>query len=172
MTPLLAAIYCLVAGQLHVIVNGKDLDSRQYSKIRKSVLIVLEHAQEKVAVPAMDEDELWIGWSDLTSKDVDKAMAEIIKRDWQKDEWFAGFEDMVKRSEPDADHSGDEVDQDEDARISERLHVQRPDTMFQSRWDMTDQKRREYREWKDGILRRIEEIERSQAVAVEVDPIT
>ncbi|KAI1199319.1 origin recognition complex, subunit 6 [Nemania serpens] len=172
MTPLLAAVYCLVAGQFHVIVNGRDLDSRQYSKIRKSVLVVLEHAQEKVAVPTMDEDELWIGWSDITPKNIDMAMAEIIKRDWQKDEWFAGFEDMVKRSEADANHSDDDADQDEDARISERLHVQRADTMFQSRWDMTDQKRQEYREWKDGILRRIEEIERSQATAMEANPIT
>ncbi|KAI1164750.1 origin recognition complex, subunit 6 [Nemania serpens] len=174
MTHLLAAVYCLVAGQLHVIMHGKDLDSRQYSKIRKSVLVVLEHAQEKVAVPTMDEDELWIGWSDITSKNIDMAMAEIIKRDWQKDEWFSGFEDMVKRSEADANPSEDDADadEDEDAGISERLHVQRPDTMFQSRWDMTDQKRREYREWKDGILQRIEEIEQSQATASEVNSTT
>ncbi|KAI1108667.1 hypothetical protein F5Y14DRAFT_70949 [Nemania sp. NC0429] len=180
-TPLVAAVYCLVAGQLHVIVSGKDLDSRQYTKIRKSVLGVFEHAQENVAVPVMDEDELWIGWSDITSKEVDLAMAEIIKRNWQKDDWFASFEDMVKRSEPDANHSGDDgngnnnnedADQDEDARISERLHVQRADTMLQSRWDMTDQKRREYHEWKDGILRRIEEIEQSQATAMEISSIS
>ncbi|KAJ8105459.1 hypothetical protein ONZ43_g7419 [Nemania bipapillata] len=117
----------------------------------------------------MDEDELWIGWSDITSKDVDLAMAEIIKRGWQKDEWFAGFEDMVKRVELNADSSGDDAENDEDNNISEKLHVQRADTMFQSRWDMTDQKRREYREWKDGILQRIEEIERSQATPMEID---
>ncbi|KAI1156576.1 hypothetical protein F4825DRAFT_262526 [Nemania diffusa] len=169
LTPLLAAVYCLVAGQLYVLVQGKDLDNRQYSKIRKSILGALEHAQEKVTVQGMDEDELWIGWSDIKSKDVDMAMAEIIKRGWQKDEWFAGFEDMVKRSEPEADNSGDDVENDEDSRISERLHIQRADTMFQSRWDMTDHKRREYSEWKDRILQRIEEIERSQVTPMEVD---
>ncbi|KAI0968000.1 origin recognition complex, subunit 6 [Xylaria arbuscula] len=172
LTALLAAVYCLVAGQLYVIQNGRDLDNKKYSKIRKSILAVLEHAQEKVAVNGMDEDELWIGWADVTTKDVDKAMAEIIKRGWQKDEWFAGFEEMVRRAEPGDDDRGDDDEggmEDEDARISERLHVQRADTMFQSRWDMTDQKRREYNAWKDGILRRIEEIERSQASGMEVD---
>ncbi|KAI1129844.1 hypothetical protein F5Y10DRAFT_143355 [Nemania abortiva] len=169
LTPLLAAVYCLVSGQLYVLVQGKDLDNRQYSKIRKSILGVLEHAQEKVAVQGMDEDELWIGWSDITSKNVDTAMAEIIKRGWQEEEWFDGFEDMVKRSDPDADNSSDDVDNDEDGRISEKLHIQRADTMFQSRWDMTDQKRREYREWKEGILQRIEEIKRSLPTPMEVD---
>ncbi|KAJ8125269.1 hypothetical protein O1611_g8371 [Lasiodiplodia mahajangana] len=170
LTPLLAAVYCLVSGQLHVLTSGKDLDNRQYSKIRKSILGVLEYAQEKVTVQGMDEDELWIGWSDITSKDIDMSMAQIIKRGWQRDEWFDGFEDMVKRSDPDANNSADEdIDNDEDSRISEKLHIQRADTMFQSRWDMTDQKRREYREWKDGILQRIEEIERSQATLMEVD---
>ncbi|KAI0451903.1 hypothetical protein F5B21DRAFT_361304 [Xylaria acuta] len=172
LTPLLAAVYCLVAGQLYVLVNGRDLDDKQYSKIRKSILNALEQTQEQVAVPGMDEDELWVGWSDVTSKDVDKAMAEIIKRGWQKDEWFDGFEDMVKRSEPDAEGSGDDVDtEDEDGRISEKLHVRRADTMFQSRWDMTDQKRREYREWEDGIMQRIEEMERLQTTGVKVGPV-
>ncbi|KAI1281562.1 hypothetical protein F5Y07DRAFT_353090 [Xylaria sp. FL0933] len=172
LAPLLAAVYCLVAGQLYVIMHGKELDNRQYSKIRKSVLVTLEHTQEKVTVQGMDEDELWIGWSEVTSKDIDKAMAEIIKRGWQKDEWFLGFEEMVRRSELGANDAGEDVDmEDEDTKISEKLHVQRADTMFQSRWDMTDQKRREYREWEDDILRRIEEIERSRAAGMEVDSV-
>ncbi|TRX89269.1 hypothetical protein FHL15_009842 [Xylaria flabelliformis] len=171
LAPLLAAVYCLVAGQLYVLMQGKDLDNKQYSKIRKSILNVLEQTQEKVAVPGMDEDELWIGWSDVTSKDVDKAMAEIIKRGWQKDEWFDGFEGMVKRSESDANTSRDKVDmEDEESRISEKLHIHRADTMFQSRWDMTDQKRREYREWESGIMQRIEEIERLQSSSMELGP--
>ncbi|KAK5629260.1 hypothetical protein RRF57_004975 [Xylaria bambusicola] len=170
LTPLLAAVYCLVAGQLYVIRQGQDLDDKQYSRIRKSILDVLGHAQEKVSVPSMDEDELWIGWSDVTSRDIDKVMAEIIKRGWHNDEWFHGFDEMVRRSEPDAYKNGDDVDmEDEDGRISDRLHVQRADTMFQSRWDMTDKKRQELREWKDGILKQIEEIERSQATDMEID---
>ncbi|KAI3323930.1 hypothetical protein HD806DRAFT_78232 [Xylariaceae sp. AK1471] len=170
LTPLLAAVYCLVAGQLYVVTQGKDLDNKQYSKIRKSILVVLEHTQEKVSVQGMDEDELWIGWSDITSKDVDKAIAEVIKRGWQEDEWFAGFEQMVKRSEPGAHNADHDVNmEDEDNRISEKFHIQRADTMFQSRWDMTEQKRREYSEWKDEMLQRIEEIERSQTTNMEVD---
>ncbi|KAI1826928.1 hypothetical protein F4861DRAFT_21754 [Xylaria intraflava] len=163
-TPLLAAVYCLVAGQLYVLVQGRDLDDKQYSKIRKSILLVLDHAQERVTVQGMDEDELWIEWSDITSKDVDAAMSEIIKRGWHKDEWFAGFEQAIKRSMPSASSPTDDIDsEDEDGRISEKLHIQRADTMLQGKWDITDQKRRDYREWKDTILQRIEELERSQA---------
>ncbi|KAI1174533.1 hypothetical protein F4777DRAFT_378934 [Nemania sp. FL0916] len=172
LAPLVAAVYCLVAGQLHVLVQGKDLDNRQYSKIRKSVLAVLETAHDHVAISGVDEDELWIGWSDIAPKEVDLAMGQIIKRGWQKDEWFAGFDDMVKRSELNASNSGDDDDEDndnEDENISEKLHIQRADTMFQSRWDMTDQKRRDYREWKDEILQRIEEKEQLQATAMEID---
>ncbi|KAI8634459.1 hypothetical protein F5Y19DRAFT_211830 [Xylariaceae sp. FL1651] len=172
LTPLLAAVYCLVAGQLCVLEQGKDLDNKQYSKIRKSVLGILEHAQEKVTIQSMDEDELWIGWTDITSKDVDKAMAEVIKRGWQKDEWFAGFEQTVRRNEPDANRSDGDVDMEEDdPDISEKLHIQRADTMFQSKWDMTEQKRQEYREWKDCILQRCKEIERSKETAIGIDSV-
>lgn len=170
LTPLLAAIYCLVAGQLYVLVHGKDLDNKQYSKIRKSILGVMEHAQEKVEVKGMDEDELWIGWTDITSKDVDTAMAEIIKKGWQQDEWFAGFEDLVKRTDLNAGGSHDSsADKHDDAKISEKLHVQRADTMFQGKWDMTDQKRREYQGWKDEMLQQIAELERSNVTSTEVD---
>ncbi|KAI1812721.1 hypothetical protein GGS20DRAFT_520530 [Poronia punctata] len=173
LTALVAAVYCMVAGQLFVVSQGKELDQGQYVKIRKSVLNVLEHTQEKVNVPGMDEDELWIGWTDVTSKDVDLAMAEIMKRGWQKEEWLAGFEQTIKRSNPDPDPDPEDSDHDmqdgEDQRISEDLHVQRPDTMFQSKWDMTEQKRREYNKWKDGILRQIDDIERWQATGMEVE---
>ncbi|KAI0406397.1 hypothetical protein F4802DRAFT_113762 [Xylaria palmicola] len=170
LTALLAAVYCLVAGQLYVLTHAKELDNKEYSKIRKSILVILGQAQEKVTVQGMDEDELWIGWSDITTKDVDKAMAEIIKRGWQEDEWFDGFENMIKRSELKTKSPGDVVEAgDEDSRISEKLHVQRADTMFQIRWDMTDQKRGEYLEWKDGIMQRIAEIERSQTTSNEIE---
>jgi len=171
LTPLVAAAYCLVAGQLYVLTEGKDLDNRQYSKIRRSILDILQHTQEKVSVQGMDEDELWIGWSDVTSKDIDKAMAEIIRRGWQKDEWFAGFEQTVKRSNHgprNGNHEAGTEDED-DHRISENLHVKRPDTMFQSKWDVTEQKRREYLEWKEEVLRRIDKIERLQSTGMEVD---
>ncbi|KAI0393242.1 origin recognition complex, subunit 6 [Xylariaceae sp. FL0594] len=178
LTHLVAAVYCLVAGQLYVLTQGRELDNRQYVKIRKSVLGVLEHTQEKVEVRGMDEDELWIGWSDITSKDIDGAMAEIIRRGWQKEEWFVGFGQAIDRSKPapggdddddDDGHKADVQEDEEDDGISENLHVKRPDTMFQSKWDMTEQKRREFREWKEDALRRINEIQRMQATGTEDD---
>ncbi|CAJ2512030.1 Uu.00g076550.m01.CDS01 [Anthostomella pinea] len=171
LTPLLAAIYFLVSSQLYVMEQGKDLDKKQYARLRKSILNVLEHAQEKVTVKGMDEDELWIGWADIGSKDVDDALTRVVGNGWQRDEWFAGIKNLVATDEPEEEAADVEME-DGDGRISEKLHRQRPDTMFQSKWDMTERKREEYRVWKEGILRQIEEVERRQEVGIEVDSTT
>ncbi|KAI1506698.1 origin recognition complex, subunit 6 [Biscogniauxia marginata] len=171
LTPLLAAVYLLVLSQLYVLEQG-EVDKRHYVQLRKSILKVLERAQENVSVKGMDEDELWIGWSDIRAKDIDEAATKIVENGWQKDEWYAGIKCMANTnnttngSREGGGSSNEEVEDDE-GRISERLHVQKGDTMFQSRWDLTDQKREEYREWKEGILQQIEEIERSGASEVD-----
>ncbi|KAI1330591.1 hypothetical protein F5Y16DRAFT_338650 [Xylariaceae sp. FL0255] len=177
LTTLLAAVFSLVASQVHVLKRGRQLDSRQYKRIRAAVLETLDHAQQKIEVQGMDEDELWIGWSDITSKDVDKGMAEIIKKGWQKEEWFAGLEQASQWVDP-ADEDNDvemgedlDVEDDDEQQVSERLHMQKADTMLQSRWNMTQQKRREYRQWKEDMLRRIKEIETARETGMEVDSI-
>ncbi|KAI1269856.1 hypothetical protein F5Y18DRAFT_371803 [Xylariaceae sp. FL1019] len=177
LTHLLAGVHCLVAGQLFVFKQGKELDSRQYTRIRKSVLKVLEQAQDKIKVQGMDEDELWIGWSDVAAKDVDKAMAEVIKKGWQKEDWFVGFEESLKAAGSDSQELDIEVDDvmEEDEgdgqRAVEKLHIQRADTMFQTRWDMTDEKRAEYRKWKEEMLRLIKEKDRLRATEMDVDVV-
>ncbi|OTA96617.1 hypothetical protein M434DRAFT_40021, partial [Hypoxylon sp. CO27-5] len=107
-------------------------------------------------VTGMDEDELWIGWEDIKSKDVDSAVAKVVENGWQKEEWFAGIKHMAKIKDVEVDNEDVEMEDGDEKRFSEKLHAQRGDTMLQSRWDMTDRKRDEYRAWKDGILRRIE----------------
>ncbi|KAI1404451.1 hypothetical protein F4819DRAFT_124619 [Hypoxylon fuscum] len=171
MTSLLAAVYLLVSSQLYVLEQGKELDDAQYIRMRKAILKALAQAQDNVNVVGMDEDELWIGWTDVKSKDIDSAVAKIVESEWQKDEWFAGINQLVKSKAkgPEADDGDAEVDDADGRPFSEKLHVQRSDTMLQSRWDMTDQKREEYRAWKGDMLHRIEEIERSRASEMEVD---
>ncbi|KAI0885068.1 uncharacterized protein GGS22DRAFT_162650 [Annulohypoxylon maeteangense] len=171
LTPLLAAIYFLVSSQLYVLEQGKELDDPQYIRMRKAILGALGKAQENVNVVGMDEDELWIGWADVKSRDVDNAVAKIVENGWQRDEWFAGIEQLVKTNDAEVDEEDGEVDGDE-RPFGEKLHVQRGDTMLQSKWDMTDQKREELRKWKEEKLRQIEEIEQSRESEMDVDDST
>ncbi|XXH05240.1 hypothetical protein Hte_011665 [Hypoxylon texense] len=169
LTPLLAAVYFLVSSQLYVLEQGKELDDPQYIRIRKAILKTLGQAQANVNVTGMDEDELWIGWTDIKSKDVDGAVAKVVENGWQKEEWFAGIRHLVKAKDAEKGDRDEEMEDADGRPFSEKLHVQRGDTMLQSRWDMTEQKREEYRTWKQGMLRRIDEIERSRTSEMEID---
>ncbi|KAI1389207.1 uncharacterized protein F4822DRAFT_272794 [Hypoxylon trugodes] len=168
LTPLLAAVYFLVSSQLYVLEQGKELDDPQYIRMRKSILKVFARAQENVNVTGMDEDELWIGWADIKSKDVDGAVSKVVENEWQKEEWFAGIKHMVKTNDTEVNENV-EMENGDERPFSEKLHLQRGDTMLQSKWDMTDQKREEYQAWKHEMLSRIEEIERSRGSAMEID---
>ncbi|KAI6091030.1 hypothetical protein F4821DRAFT_227320 [Hypoxylon rubiginosum] len=169
LTALLAGVYFLVSSQLYVLEQGKELDDPQYIRIRKAILKVLGQAQANVNVVGMDEDELWIGWADIKSRDVDGAVAKVVENGWQKEEWFAGIKHMVKAKDAEVDGRDEEMEDADGRPFSERLHVQRGDTMLQGRWDMTEEKREEYREWKEDMLRRINEIERSRTSGMEID---
>ncbi|KAI2610772.1 uncharacterized protein GGS25DRAFT_163559 [Hypoxylon fragiforme] len=172
LTSLLAAIYFLISSKLYVLEKGKELDNPQYIKMRKAILKALSQAQDNVNIVGMDEDELWIGWADMRSKDLDGAVAKIVENKWQREEWFAGIENLVKPSDVTV-HDGDIEMEDGDGRpFSEKLHLKRGDTMLQNRWNMTDEKREEYNAWKTNVLLRIEEIERSPGTDMEVDTAT
>ncbi|KAI2462885.1 hypothetical protein F4781DRAFT_162379 [Annulohypoxylon bovei var. microspora] len=172
LTPLLAAIYFLVSSQLYVLEQGKELDDPQYIRMRKAILRALGKAQENVNVIGMDEDELWIGWADVKSRDVDGAVAKVVEKGWQRDEWFVGIKEMVKTKNAEVDCEDEEMEDGDERPFSEKLHAQRGDTMLQSKWDMTDQKKEEYRKWEEDMRRRIEEIEQSRGSEMEVDAPT
>lgn len=169
LTPLLAAVYFLVSSQLYVLEQGKELDDPQYIRIRKAILKTLGQAQGNVSITGMDEDELWIGWTDIKSKDVDGAVAKVVENGWQKEEWFTGIRHLVKEKDAEMDSRDEEMEDADGRPFSEKLHVQRGDTMLQSRWDMTEQKREEYRTWKQDMLRRIDEVEQSRTSEMEID---
>ncbi|OTB13452.1 hypothetical protein K445DRAFT_47957, partial [Daldinia sp. EC12] len=113
-------------------------------------------SSQNVSVTGMDEDELWIGWSDIKSRDVDGAVAKVVENGWQEEEWFAGIKHMVKTKNTDVDGEDEGMEDGNDGQFSGKLHIQRGDTMLQSKWDVTDKKREEYRAWKDEMMRRIQ----------------
>ncbi|KAI1097959.1 hypothetical protein F4804DRAFT_143009 [Jackrogersella minutella] len=169
LTPLLAAVYFLVSSQLYVLEQGTELDDSQYVRMRKAILKALGQAQDNVNIIGMDEDELWIGWGDVKSRDVDSAVAKVVENGWQREEWFSGIKHLVKTKKAGVNDEGAEIEDGDERPFSEKLHIQRGDTMLQSKWDMTDEKREEYRAWKDDMLRRIEEVEQFRGSEMEVD---
>lgn len=179
LTPLLAAVYFLVALQVRHLEHGTPPDDKEYRQTRKAILGALSRAPEEVAVTGMDEDELWIGWSDVGARDIDTAVAKVVESGWQNGEWFTGINLIVGDGDPvaseqqhnypggGADEEGD-VDMDglqagegeeDDGKLTEALHMQKSDTMLQSRWVMTDKKRKDYERWQEDMLGRIEAIE-------------
>lgn len=175
LTPLLAAVYLTVSAQLFVFEKGKDMGQRDYVKTRKAILQTLDRAQREVAVKEMDEDELWIGWDDVTAPDVDKALEKIVNSDWQQEEWFTGIENLVRTDRQQEAGAGRDTDikmgdgGDENGdEFSGRLHLHKADTMLQSRWVITDRKRQEYQAWEQEMLRRIEHGESTQGQKMDV----
>ncbi|OTB00819.1 hypothetical protein M426DRAFT_65178 [Hypoxylon sp. CI-4A] len=169
LTPLLAAVYFLVSSQLYVLEQGKDLDDPKYIEMRRAILKALGRAQENVNVVGMDEDELWIGWTDIRTRDIDGAVAKVVENGWQKEEWFSGIENLIKTANGDADEEDQNMEDHDEKPFHEKLHARRGDTMIQSRWEMTDEKREEYRAWEAGIRRQMEEIERSGIAEMDID---
>lgn len=186
LTPLLAAVYFLVTLQVQHLERGTPPDDKEYRQTRKAILGALGQAPAEVQVKGMDEDELWIGWTDVGTRDIDAAVAKVVESEWQDGEWFTGINQLVSNSTATEGYSsqhkatgaaaGDEnedVDMhdasQDDGKLAEALHLRKADTMLQSRWVMTDKKRRDYDRWQDEILRRIEAVEGAGTVqAMEV----
>ncbi|KAH7039947.1 origin recognition complex subunit 6-domain-containing protein [Microdochium trichocladiopsis] len=180
LAPLLAAVYFLVTLQVQHLERGTPPDDKEYRETRKIILGALSKAPEEVTVKGMDEDELWIGWTDVGSRDIDAAVAKVVESGWQDGEWFTGINQLVAGKTdsaaaaashhvvPGADEDDGDVDmhdlpQDE-GKLAEALHVQKSDTMLQSKWVMTDKKRKDYERWRDEMLQRIEAAEHAGAV--------
>ncbi|KAK6825545.1 hypothetical protein PG987_013039 [Apiospora arundinis] len=175
LTPLLAGIGFLTMWQIHCLeMDGPD--KTVYAKTREQVLKAVMKARDKVEVKGVeDEDEAWEGWSDITMKDIDRTVEKGTKSGWQESGWFGSISDMVDAcgtgkentagSDPDGGGEGD----DGESETMDRMQMQRGDSMFQGRWVMTDRKRDDYRQWKEDILLRIEEIKKEQENKMDVD---
>ena len=165
--PVLAAIYLLVSTQMWTLERpGEKIDAKMLSRMQKPLLKVLERAPAEVVARDMDEDELWIGWTDVGPKDVDAAVKKAYENGWRDAHWFDSLKYLVNttdgRDEPEDDAQVEEEEEETDEKMTGRFHLQKADTMLQSRWSMTERKREEYRVWKEEMMRRIEEAEARQ----------
>jgi origin recognition complex subunit 6 len=166
-TSLLAAIYFMVTTRFVILETGKQFGSGQYAELRRDIVGALKQARAELDKKGADDEVFWDGWSTVGSTDVDKGVKQVTENRWQEEEWFSGIQDQLGSAAVDLDAN---VDMDEETAVDgEKTQGQRGDTMFQGRWVMDDRRREEYRDWKAGIMKRVEEIEKADGGAMAVD---
>lgn len=160
LTPLLAAVFFVVITKFHHLEKG-ELDEKTYVKTRQQLVDSMEQARAEVEVDGVaHEDDAWEGWSHVTAKNINDAVAVVVSRGWQDGGWFTGINDMVNFSRNN-DAASDDGDDDDERESREKM--QGGDSMFQGTWVVTDQKREEYRRWKEGIMKKAAEMKKQQA---------
>lgn len=95
--------------------------------------------------------------------DLDAAALRVSRRGWLEMGWAAGVGDLVAVGERRAAEQREEEGEGEGGAQTMMMAGRRADSMFQERYDFLGEGRREeYEGWKEGVLRRIEELERGE----------
>jgi origin recognition complex subunit 6 len=105
-----------------------------------------------------DEDEAWEGWKAVGVAELDAAAVRGRRHGWFEMGWVSGVQDLVDREATRVEE--EEEEERNDGGEGEVVQIRRADTMFQERYDyLGDRKRKAYAEWKEGVLKRIKELE-------------
>ncbi|KAK3683446.1 origin recognition complex, subunit 6 [Podospora appendiculata] len=167
LTSLLGAVYFYVWKAVTWL--GAAVDQAEYVRFRKGLLSAMKKARDAVKVKRGDSldvpegeddgEDAWEGWRKISVKDLDIATLRINQQGWLELDWAKGIDDLVAQAdeeEPASDDGSDAANNN-----TEPLQVRRADTMFQERYDyLSERKRKDYAVWKEGILKRIKELER------------
>ncbi|OAF54893.1 hypothetical protein VC83_08698 [Pseudogymnoascus destructans] len=171
---LVAAVYVLV----HTRLTGKEVSGKEYVALRRSILVGLKALRvDEEVVGKVDKEEAggkgWEGWTDIVGKDVDAWLMQLSSKGWVGLDWFeniesgSGIEGPETRDEPMVYAENEDADEDDDG---EEESIMGLGTMMQERVDyLSARKREEYQIWKDGILEKIEQIEKAGAGADDMD---
>ncbi|KFY71449.1 hypothetical protein V499_08358 [Pseudogymnoascus sp. VKM F-103] len=171
---LVAAVYVLV----HTRLTGKEVNGKEYVALRRGILATLKalRADEEVVRKVEKEEpgeKGWEGWTDIVGKDVDAWLMQLSSKGWVGLDWFeniesgSGIEGPEARDEPMDDAEDEDADGDDNGEEDSIMGL---GTMMQERVDyLSTRKREEYQIWKDGILEKIERIERAEAGADDMD---
>jgi origin recognition complex subunit 6 len=164
---LIAAVYFFVCTRL----SGRETSGKEYVTQRKGVLNTLTQLREdeQLAEKLRDKGDGstdWEGWQTVGTKDVDAWLLEISTKGWLQLDWFENIIEGAGLNVKDG------ITQFTDGPVSEsheRSGAINGDkslmrtglgTMMQDRVDyLSEQKREEYRIWKEGIMLRIEDME-------------
>lgn len=167
LTGLLASLYLYVWNSVS---QTDGVDEERYIAARASVIDALTRARTAITVKDVDAEEVaWEGWTDVEAKDVDEATLRISRYGWLESDWARGIQDLIQREE-DADEDTIRAAVGRKGKESADAggRVRRGDVMFQEKYDyLSERKRKTYAVWKEGILRRIEEIGGGDAMDVD-----
>lgn len=168
---LIAAVYFFVCTRL----AGRETNGKEYISQRRDVLSMLAKLREdqklgeKIREKAKEGME-WEGWEDVGTKDVDEWLLDIPARGWLKLDWFeniiagsgVGVNDDNNQFEDELDsHSPSVAGRASGGKNSLRINL---GTMMQDQVDyLSEERRAEYRIWKEGILAKIDEMESERA---------
>lgn len=149
---LFAAVYFIVIMRVEAITLGTVVDRAAYVPRRKEILALLNRARKEVTVKDVDEQDAWVGWKTLKTKDFDLAVEQVNTRDWLAGDWYTGIADLLKQVQrPDTDM----LDDDD---LAPEIQLRRADTMFQEKYDfLSDARRSDYNTWKESMLLKISE---------------
>jgi origin recognition complex subunit 6 len=142
--------------------DGEQVDRERYVLFRKEVAACLERARDEVEVVVpvsgggREEDKGWDGWEGAKVREFDATAVRGKRHGWFEMEWVQGVRDLVERERVRVEEEGE----GEGGEEVEVVQIRRPDTMFQERYDyLGERKRKAYAEWKEGMLKRIKELE-------------
>ncbi|KAK4101095.1 hypothetical protein N658DRAFT_472120 [Parathielavia hyrcaniae] len=138
--------------------DGQAVDRERYVQSRKEVAACLRRAREEVDVAAVVVSGGWDGWEEAGPREFDAAAVRGKRHGWFEMEWVSGVGDLVDREEARREEAEEDGGNGEGEQAV--AHIRRPDTMFQERYDyLGERKRKAYAEWKEGLLKRIKELE-------------
>jgi origin recognition complex subunit 6 len=162
LVPVLGAVYLYV--WRGVTWPGRAMDQAVYVKFRKDLAGTLAQARGHVKLPEVEggeEEDGWKGWKDgVGIKEFDTAALRGNRHGWFDMDWVMGVHDLVMREMDAEDGEGGQEEEDEEQEVVVG-QARRPDTMFQERYDyLSERKRKAYADWKEGVLKRIRELEK------------
>lgn len=178
LTALVAAIYWYVSESAQ-LAPGEDMTTdasrSSLNAMRKHMLGALKSARDEVKPPAArgkrslaatteEEAVFWEGWQEgLKAADISEALTVVAERGWLDSDWFRSI-DLLRDAEQDAEDVDPDARQDDLTSTAAAVQIRKADTMLQDRFDhLSERRRAEYRNWKAGVLRRVEALERAQA---------
>ncbi|KAL2265298.1 hypothetical protein VTJ83DRAFT_6398 [Remersonia thermophila] len=160
----LGALYLFVWRGVTWPAGEDEVDREKYIAFRKDVAACLAKARQELEVPkgkggkeeAVDEEAWWEGWTEVGPRDLDAAAVRGGRQGWFEMSWAEGVDDLAQRQR----RAGGQADGEDPTEEAAPTQTRRADTMFQERCDyLSERKRKAYAEWKQGVLKRIRELE-------------
>jgi origin recognition complex subunit 6 len=155
---LIAALWFFVVMRM----RGKEGQVKENMARKKMVIVVLAKAKEDESVRERvgEEEEDWEGWEEVFEKDVNSWRKEIVVKEWKKMDWFENIVEGCGVDGETPSDTGDDDDDDDDLSEEVESDFRRaaPGSMIQGKYVVTSRKKKEYEEWRDMMLTKIDEM--------------